>query len=109
MCDTGRNHNSATCTIAAVLLTRIVACLRNGATYELRGIDRTRITEAQGQAIVVQRYQIPAEIRDARRSIAKTRSDTRRDERVKQGVAKALRDTARPTRSMNTPDTLDNG
>jgi hypothetical protein len=30
MCDTGRHHNSATCTIAAVLLTRIVACLRNG-------------------------------------------------------------------------------
>lgn len=29
MCQTGRHHTSALCTIATVLLTRIVACLRN--------------------------------------------------------------------------------
>lgn len=88
MCDTGRHHNSATCTIAAVLLTRIVACLRSGTPYELRDVDGTVITEAEGQAIVSERYRIPAEIRDARRSVAKARSATRRDERVKRGVAK---------------------
>jgi transposase len=88
MCDTGRHHNSATCTIATVLLTRIVACLRNATPYELRDTDRTPITPAQGQAIVTASYQIPATIRDARRSISKARRATRRDERVKKGVAK---------------------
>jgi transposase len=87
MCDTGRHHNSATCTIAAVLLTRIVACLRNGSAYELRDVDGTAISDAEGRAIVAERYQIPPEIRDARRSISKAQSATRRDERVKKGVA----------------------
>ena len=108
MCDTGRHHNSATCTIATVLLTRLVACLRNGTHYQLRDTDGTPITEAQGRAIVAARYQVPAEIRAARRSISKARSATRRDERVKKGVAQALRDTARPITSMNPPTILDN-
>ncbi len=87
MCDTRRHHTSATCTIAAVLLTRIVACLRNGTRYEIRDVDGTTVTPAQGQAIVADRYQIPLEIRAARRSISRERSFTRRDERVKKGVA----------------------
>jgi transposase len=95
MCDTGRHHNSATCTIAAVLLTRIVACLRNGTRYQLRDIDGRPVTATQGQAIVTARYQIPAEIREARRSISKVQSAKRRDERVKKGVA--LRSKTPPT------------
>jgi hypothetical protein len=88
MCDTRRHHTSATCTIATVLLTRIVACLRNGTLYEIRDIDGTTLTSAEGQAIVADRYQIPLEIRVARRSVSRARSTTRRDERVKKGVAK---------------------
>ncbi len=48
MCDTGRHHTAATCTIDAVLLTRIVACLRKGTTYQLRDVDGTPITAAEG-------------------------------------------------------------
>jgi hypothetical protein len=59
MCDTRRHHTSALCTIATVLLTRIVACLRNGTPYVLRDVDGTEITPAQGRAIVAERYQIP--------------------------------------------------
>ena len=88
MCDTRRHHTSATCTIAAVLLTRIMACLRNGTVYEIRDVDGTTVTPAEGQAIVADRYQIPLEIRVARRSISRERSVTRRDERVKKGVAR---------------------
>lgn len=88
MCDTGRHHNSATCTIAAVLVTRIAACLRNRTPYQLRDVDGTPITDTEGRAIVAERYQIPADIRDTRRAIAKTRSAKRRDERVNKGVAK---------------------
>lgn len=87
MCDTGRHHNSATCTVAAVLLTRIVSCLRNGTHYELRDVDGSSITAEQGRAIINDRYKIPAEVRAARRSISKVPSATRRDERARKGVA----------------------
>jgi hypothetical protein len=89
MCQTGRHHTSALCTIATVLLTRIVACLRNGTLYELRDVDGRPITPAQGRAIVAERYQVPPEIRAARRVVSNARSRQRRwDERTKQGVAK---------------------
>jgi hypothetical protein len=99
MCDTGRHHNSATCTIAAVPLTRIVSCLRNGTHYELRDIDGTPITPEQGRAIVTERYQIPPDIRAARRSISQASTQTRRDERVKKGVAERSETPPVPTRS----------
>ena len=86
MCESGRHHNSATCTIATVLLTRIVACLRTGTPYQLRDVDGRPITDTEGRAIVQDRYQIPPEVRAARRAIAHTRSAERRDERVKKGV-----------------------
>ena len=97
MCDTGRHHNSATCTIAAVLLTRIVSCLRNGTPYDLRDTDGTPITAEQGRTIVADRYQIPPEIRAARRTISNARSATRRDERVKKGVAQRSETPLVPT------------
>ncbi len=87
MCETGRHHNSATCTVATVLLTRIVSCLRQGVPYELRDIDGKPISDAEGRAIVNERYRIPDEVRAARRSVSNARSAKRRDERVKKGVA----------------------
>jgi len=87
MCETARHHTSAMCTIAAMLLTRIVACLRTGTPYQLRDVDGTTITSAEGRAIVAAHYQIPPEIRAARRTIARQRRTTHRDERVKKGVA----------------------
>lgn len=87
MCETGRHHNSATCTVATVLLTRIVSCLRQGVPYELRDVDGRPISDAEGRAIVAERYRIPDDVRAARRSISNARSDKRRDERVKKGVA----------------------
>jgi hypothetical protein len=97
MCDTGRHHNSATCTIATVLLTRITSCLRNHAHYQVHDIDGTPVTTEQGQAIVAERYQIPAEVRAARRSISNIASTTRRDERVKKEVAKRSKTPLVPT------------
>ena len=98
MCETGRHHNSALCTIATVLLTRIVACLRNGTPYQLRDVDGSPITAAQGRAIVAERYQIPAEIRDARRVHLQDPQPPPQAGRAGQERSrKALRDTARPT------------
>lgn len=49
--DAGKHHNSALCTLAAVLATRIAACWRNDQPYDLRDLDRRPITEAEGRAI----------------------------------------------------------
>ena len=77
MCDTGRHHNSATCTIATVLLTRIVSCLRQGIPYELRDTDGRPISDTEGRTIVKERYKIPEDVRAARRSISNARSTQR--------------------------------
>ncbi len=66
--DAGKHHNSAICTLAAVLVTRIAACWRNGQRYELRDIDGCIITEAEGRAICATRYNIDPAIRTARRN-----------------------------------------
>ena len=86
--EAGKHHNSAMCTIAAVLLTRIAACLHNGTTYQLRDTDGRPITEQQGPQIVTQRYTIPHQVRAARRRIHGPTRQPRRNERAKKGVAK---------------------
>jgi transposase len=89
MCQTGRHHKSALCSVAAVLLTRIVSCLQKGVPYEIRDLDGRPITREEGKAIVAARLQIPPEIRAARRTIRQHRNNQRgRDERTKRGVAK---------------------
>ncbi|MGH8927039.1 MAG: transposase [Acidimicrobiia bacterium] len=97
MRESGRHHTSATCTIATVLLTRIVSCLRTGVPYQLRDVDGTPITSQQGRAIVAERYQIPADIRAAKRSITNTRRVKGRDERVTKGVAERSKTPPVPT------------
>jgi hypothetical protein len=86
--ESGKHHNSAICTIAAVLLTRIAACLRTGTRYQLRDTDGTPITEQQGRDIVARRYTIPPAVRAARRRLTTTSRQPRRNERAKKGVAK---------------------
>ena len=93
----GRHHNSAICTLATVLLTRIVACLRNGTPYQLRDTDGRSITPAEGRAIVAEQHQISPEIRAARRVLASTRPHSRRDERTTKGVAERSKVTPVPT------------
>lgn len=49
--NAGKHHNSAICTLGAVLVTRIAACWRNNQPYDLRDLDGHPITEAEGRAI----------------------------------------------------------
>ncbi len=101
MCQTHRHHASATCTIATVLLTRMVACLRNGTPYQIRDLDGRVITAEEGREIVDERFQIPPDVRAARRTINNnTRNAKRRDERTKRGVAKRSKVTPVPEFSM---------
>ena len=45
------HHNSAVCHLAAVLATRIVACLRAGTPYQIHGLHGHAITAAQGRVL----------------------------------------------------------
>ena len=47
----GKHHNSALCTLAAVLVTRIATCWRNDYLYVLRDLDGNEITEAEGRVL----------------------------------------------------------
>lgn len=82
----GKHHNSAICTLAGTLLTRIAACLRTGTLYELRDTDGRVIAEQEGRAIIAERYTIPPEIRRARRQVRESTRQPRRNERAKSGV-----------------------
>ena len=54
----GKHHNSALCTLAAVLVTRLAACWRNHTSYQLHDIDGQPITAAEGRTICATRYQV---------------------------------------------------
>ena len=54
----GKHHNSALCSVSAVLITRIAACWRKGELYQLRDEDGEAITEAQGKAACADRFKI---------------------------------------------------
>ena len=68
MVTRGKHHNSALCHISTTLLTRIIACWRAGAPYQIRDTDGTPLTTSQGRQIISQRYQISAELRAQRRT-----------------------------------------
>lgn len=59
-----RHHCSAICHLATTYLTRIATCMRNGEHYVLRDVDGSVITEAEGRAIVKDRYQLDPRRRD---------------------------------------------
>ena len=54
----GKHHNSALCSVSAVLITRIAACWRKGELDELRDEDCETITEAAGKAACIDRFKI---------------------------------------------------
>jgi transposase len=64
----GKHHNSALCHISTTLLTRIIACWRAGTAYQIRDLDGTPLTTAQGRAITAQRYRVSDELRAQRRT-----------------------------------------
>lgn len=89
MSERGRHHNSALCTIATGLLTRIATCLRNGIPYQLRDLEGHPITAEKGRAIIAEHYTISPDVRAARRTVSRAFTvQERRDERTKSGVAK---------------------
>lgn len=95
-----RHHDSAICHLATLLVTRIAACMRNGEPYALRDVDGTPITEAQGRAIVKERYQISPRRRD---NVRHKRMRERRKQAASQESQKSpSAPTSRPAKTKPT-------
>jgi transposase len=73
MVESGKHHNSALCHVAAVLLTRIVACWRRGERYALRDVGGQAITPEEGRRIIAERYSVVEEVRRQRRTLTTVR------------------------------------
>ncbi len=52
--DKGKPHNSALCSVAAVLMSRIAACWRNGTRYELGDTDGKATTKLPSSPLLTQ-------------------------------------------------------
>ena len=63
----GKHHNSALCSVSAVLITRIAACWRKGERYQLRDENGGAISEAEGKVACADRFKIDPKVRAARR------------------------------------------
>jgi transposase len=93
----GKHHNSALCHISTALVTRIIACWRAQTPYQIRDIDGTPLTVAQGRAIVAERYRVSDELR-ARRRTSHTKTGTSRRHQESPGAPTPARprNTLRP-------------
>ena len=81
MVHRGKHHNQAVCACATHLLDRVLAVLRTDQPYALRDVDGTPVSVAEARAIVLARYQVPAEVR--RRTTRRQRQQ-RKDQRAEQ-------------------------
>jgi transposase len=63
MVERGKHHNQAVCACATHLLDRVLAVLRTEQPYELRDVDGRAVNVAEARAIVLERYQVPVEVR----------------------------------------------
>jgi transposase len=101
MVTCGKHHNSALCHIATALLTKIIACWRAGTPYQIRDLDGTPLTAAQGRAIVTARYRVRDDIRAQRRTTHVTKKTGRRHQE-----SPGAPTPARPTTTLR-PDTAE--
>jgi hypothetical protein len=79
MVNKGQHHNQAICACATHLLDRVRAVLRDDRPYQLRDVDGTPLTRHQARAMVLNRYQVPKEVRQ--RTTQRTRKK-HRDQRA---------------------------
>lgn len=84
--EQGKHHNSVIHTIAAVLITRIAACWRNGQFYEIRDTNGGVITEAEGRKTCAERCRIDPATRAKRRNATKKLKRAARDNKESQNA-----------------------
>jgi transposase len=83
MVHKGKHHNQAVCAVATHLLDRVLVVLRDDKPYELRDSEGQPVTVEQAQAIIAERYTVPAEVRQ-RNNKQRRREQTERRVEKKQ-------------------------
>lgn len=68
MVNKGKHHTQAVCACATHLLDRLLAVLKEERPYQLRDCEGNPITTAKARKIIQQKYQVPEEVRQRRRS-----------------------------------------
>ena len=82
MVESGKHHISALCHIATALLTRVVACWKNQAPYQLRDVDGRPVSTDEARAIIAERYKIPDHIRRTRTTTTRTGRRSKESQRA---------------------------
>jgi hypothetical protein len=88
-----RHHNDAVTHLAAILLTRVVACWRDGVPYVIRDLDGTVITPEQGRAIVTAQHQVDPALRRRRRTTSTAKTLKGRTARVSRVAGRARQES----------------
>jgi len=68
MVNKGKHHTQAVCCCATHLLDRVRAVLRDDRPYELKDVDGAPVTWQEARAIIAERYHVPDDVRQRRRS-----------------------------------------
>jgi len=68
MTERGKTHLAAACVVAAHLAERAWLVMRRGTPYVLRDIDGTVVTAHEAKVIIAERFTVPEEVRQRRRS-----------------------------------------
>lgn len=89
MMNKGKHHTQAVCHCATHLLDRIRAVLRDGCPYELRDVDGRPVSRKEARQIILERYQVPEEVRK-RRSQRKRQDSNTKQRRRSRPVRKKL-------------------
>lgn len=99
--EEGKHHNSALCSLAAVLVTRIGACWRDQAPYVLRDVDGTEVDETEGRRICAERFQVTPELRK------KDQARKAKAQRGRTGQRSQESSTPAPATGPSDPETTD--
>lgn len=71
MVERGKNHLGALCVVAANLAERAWAVMNRGMPYVICDTDGTPVTATEAEAIIAERWTVPADVRSRRRSSKK--------------------------------------
>ena len=88
----GKHHKQAVCACATHLLDRVLAVLRDDKPYVVRDTDGTALSGQQARALIVERYSVPAEIRQrTNKRNRRQQADQRTERRIRRESGRQLR------------------
>jgi hypothetical protein len=98
----GKNHKQATGAVMSHLGARILAVLKENVSYELRDIQGNPITWEEARKLVLMNYQVPEEIKRARRRRRTVGNSNKSKRNQREMVAQSTHEAAKAPQSVMT-------